>query len=130
MLVGGTFRKLGGPSGGVYGLVLRQRGLHGERTSGRYYVAQVDDRGLVGIWRREQDTWLELVAWAHCTAVRPADAANDLSFEVVGGRLTFIVNGQPAASTHDAVLDHGGVGLFVGGEGNDVLVERFIIHAL
>jgi hypothetical protein len=131
--VGATFRKLGGPAGGTYGLLLRDRGpgpRDGRNQAGRYYVAQVDDRGLVSIWRRDQDTWFELVAWAPSTAVRPGEGSNDLSFEIVGGRLTFIINGQPAASANDAVLDHGGVGLFVGGRGNGVLVQRFVVHAL
>jgi hypothetical protein len=132
-LVGARFRKLAGPSGGVYGLLLRDRGpgpRDGRNQVGRYYVAGVDDRGSVSISRREQDTWSELVPWTPSPTVRPGEAANDVSFEVVGGRLTLIVNGQPAASTNDAVLEHGGVGLFVAGDGNDVLVERFVVHAL
>ena len=84
----------------------------------------------MSIWRREQDGWIELVPWTHCDALRPGESENDLSFEVVGGRLTLIVNGLLAAATHDALLDHGGVGLFVSGNDNDVLVERFVVHAL
>ena len=77
-----------------------------------------------------QDKWFELVAWTPCAAVRPGVATNEVSFEVVGGRLTLIVNGQTAASANDAVLDQGGVGLFVGGVGNAMMVERFVVHAL
>jgi hypothetical protein len=117
----------------MYGLLLRDVGP-GPRTgrdqTGRYYLARVDDRGLVGIWRRDPDRWFELAAWAPCASVRPGVATNEVSFEVVGGRLTLIVNGQTAASANDAVLDHGGVGLFVGGAGNAMLVERFVVHAL
>lgn len=133
VLVGGTFRKVGGPSGGIYGLLLRDREpgpRDGRHQAGHYYIAQVDDRGAVGIWRREQDNWVELAPWSRCAAVRPPPATNDLSFEVVGGRLTFVVNGSQAASAHDAVLASGGVGLFAGGSDNDVLVERFVVHAL
>jgi hypothetical protein len=133
VLVGATFRKLGGPAGGIYGLLLRDRGpgpRDGRNQAGRYYVAQVDDRGAVGIWRREQDRWIELVPWTRSDAVRAAESANDLSFEIVGGRLTLIVNGRTVASANDAVLDRGGVGLFVAGNGTDVLVERFVVHVL
>jgi hypothetical protein len=133
VLVAATFRKLGGPSGGAYGLLLRDRGpgpRDGRNQAGRYYAAQVDDRGDVGIWRREQDRWFELVPWTRSATVRPGEATNDVSFEIVGARLTLVVNGQPAASAHDAVLDHGGVGLCVVGNGNDVLVERFVVRAL
>ena len=134
VLVGATFRKLGGPVGGQYGLLLRDRGpgpRDGRNQAGRYYVARVDDQGEVGIWRREQEQWIVLVPWTRSEAVRPGESTNDLNFESVGGRLTLVVNGRPAASAHDAVLDRGGVGLFVAGKGNnDVLVERFVVHAL
>ncbi len=133
VLIGATFRKLGEASGGVFGLFLRDRGpgpRDGRNQAGHYYVAEVDDRGEVGIWRRQQEGWVELVPWTPSAALRPAPTSNDVSFEIVGGRLTFIVNGTPAASAHDTELDYGGVGLIVAGVGNDVLVERFVVHAL
>jgi hypothetical protein len=133
VLIGATFRKLGNASGGVFGLFLRDNGpgpRDGRNQGGHYYVAQVDDRGEVGIWRREREGWVELAPWTPSASLRPAPASNDVSFEVVGGRLTFIVNGTPAASAHDTVLDHGGVGLIAAGIGNDVLVERYVVHAL
>jgi hypothetical protein len=133
VLVGARFRKLGGPPGGTFGVLLRDRGpgpRDGRNQAGRYYAAQVDDQGRVGIWRRDPDKWFELVPWTPCAAVRSGVATNEVSFEVVGGRLTLIVNGQTAASTHDAVLDQGGVGLCVGGAGNAMMVERFVVHAL
>src|SRR5437016_6041240 len=54
VVVGATFRKLGEASGGVFGLFLRDLGpgpRDGRNQAGLYYVAQVDDRGEVGIWR-------------------------------------------------------------------------------
>jgi hypothetical protein len=133
VVVGATFRKLGGPPGGVYGLLLRDRGPEprdGRNQTGRYYVAQASDRGDVGIWRRELDRWVDLVPWTRSAAVGPGEARNDLSFEVVGARLIFVVNGMPVATANDAVLDQGGVGVFVGGDGNDVLLQRFVVRAL
>jgi len=133
VLVAASFRRVGEASGGVFGLVLRDHGpgpRDGRNQAGRYYVAQVDYRGEVGIWRREQEGWVELFPWTASAVLRPAPATNDVSFEIVGGRLTLLVNGTPAASAHDTVLDHGGVGLIVAGIGNDVLVERFVVHAL
>jgi hypothetical protein len=133
VLIGATFRKVGEASGGVFGLFLRDRGpgpRDGRNQAGYYYVAQVDDQGEVGIWRHEQADWVELVPWTPSAALRPAPTSNEVTFEIVGGRLTFIVNGTPAASAYDAELDYGGVGLIVAGIGNDVLVERFVVHAL
>lgn len=133
VLVGATFRKLGGPENGVYGLLLRDRGpmpRDGRNQTGRFYLGQIDGRGAVSIWRREQDLWFELAAWTQVDAVHTGEASNDVTFESVGGRLTLTVNGQTAATTDDAVLDQGGVGLFVAGGGNDVLIERFVVHVL
>jgi hypothetical protein len=133
VLIGATFRQLGEASGGVFGLFLRDRGpgpRDGRNQAGRYYVAEIDDRGEVGIWRHEQEGWVELAPWTPSAALRPAETLNEMSFEVVGGRLTFIVNGTPVASAHDTELDYGGVGLIVAGIGNDVLVERFVVHDL
>ena len=133
VVVGATFRKLGGPENGVYGVLLRDGGptpRDGRNQTGRFYLGQVDGRGAVSIWRREQELWFELVPWRESSAVRSGDASNDVSFETVGGRLTLSVNGETAAITDDAVLDQGRVGLFVAGGGNDVLVERFVVHAL
>ncbi len=133
VLVGATFRKRDGRSGGVYGLLLRDRGpapRDGRNQSGRYYLGQVDDRGAASIWRREQDRWVELVAWIPCPALRPATDPNDLTLEMVGGQLSLMVNGQLAARANDMLLDDGGVGLYVSGNGTDMLVERFVVHAL
>ena len=133
VLAGATFRKVGGPETGVYGLLLRDRGpmpRDGRNQTGRFYLGQVDCRGAVSIWRREQDLWFELAPWAESDAVRTDGRSNDVTFESVGSRLTLTVNGQTAASTDDALLDEGGVGLFVAGSGNDVLIERFVVHAL
>src|SRR5439155_14042559 len=47
VVVGATFRRMGGASGGAYGLVIRRT------QAGRYYLAQIRDSGEVAIWRRE-----------------------------------------------------------------------------
>jgi hypothetical protein len=124
----GTFRKLGGPSGGGYGLVLRDQSephLDGQVQVGRFYVAEVNDLGQVGVWRREADDWLELLPWTPTEAAHPGEDANVLMVEVIGPRLTFAVNGKTVADLEDASLTQGGVGLFAGGDGNDVVVEQF-----
>jgi hypothetical protein len=97
----------------------------GLEQSGRFYVLEAGDRGEVGIWRREGDRWIDLVPWTASAAVRPGAAANDLTVRAIGPELTFEVNGAEVARVVDGTLGEGRVGIFVGGDLNDVLVEQF-----
>src|SRR5712692_9968956 len=61
------FRKVGGPSSGGYGLIVRDQTvppLDGLRQNGRFYVLEASDRGEIGIWRRDDDQWVDLLAWS------------------------------------------------------------------
>jgi hypothetical protein len=125
------FRKLGGPDGGGYGIIVRdqQQGVRdGSTQDGRYYVLEAGDKGEIGIWRRDGDHWVDLVPWQHADAVRPGTAPNELSVRAVGDALTLLVNGTQVATRQDAVLSNGQVGLFVGGDGNQVAVSRFTVQ--
>ena len=126
-----SFRKVGGPPGGGYGVIVRDQGpgpRDGINQSGRYYVLAVGDRGEVGIWRREEDRWIDLVPWTLSEAVFPGTATNQLTVRAIGSQLTLIVNGRQAASLEDTTLQAGGVGIFVGGDYNEVTVERFVVR--
>jgi hypothetical protein len=129
----GTFRKVGGPPGGGYGLIVRDQGpgpRDGLNQEGRFYVFEVGDRGEVGVWRREMDHWVDLLPWTRSEAVRPGGAANELAVEAIGPQLTFLVNGARVASLIDGALAEGAVGIFVGGDLNDVVVERLVVQVL
>ncbi|MDP8924380.1 MAG: hypothetical protein M3O34_16095 [Chloroflexota bacterium] len=133
VVVTGTFRKVGGPPGGGYGLIIRdQRPAQGAPLDqgGRYYVLEVGDRGEVGIWRRETDRWVDLLPWTRREAVRPGGEPNELSVLAVGPRLTLQVNGMSVATVEDPTLDMGAVGVFVGGDLNEVVLDRFVVQAL
>jgi hypothetical protein len=126
------FRKVGGPPGGGYGLIVRDQGpgpRDGINTGGRYYVLEAGDRGEVGIWRREQDHWVDLVPWTPSEAVRRGAATNQLTALASGPRLTLLVNGVEAASAEDPALGDGGVGVFVGGDSNEVALEWFVVRS-
>jgi hypothetical protein len=126
--VNALFRKLGGPDGGGYGLILRAQGaLDGANQAGRFYVFEVGDKGEVGAWRREQNQWIDLVPWKAASAVRPGIAENRLEVRAAGPRFTFSVNDAPVAEVNDATLPSGGVGVFTGGDGNQVVLERFTV---
>jgi len=126
------FRKLGGPPGGGYGVIVRDQAplaRDGVRQDGRYYVLEVGDRGEVGIWRRDDNAWADLLPWTPSGAVQPGGSANDLEVWATGSRLSLLVNGVQVASQVDDVLPAGGVGVFVGGDGNDVALERLVVRA-
>ena len=131
VVLSATFRKVGGPVGGGYGLIVRDQAAElgdGTRQDGRYYVLEVGDRGEVGIWRRENDKWVDLLPWTPSAAVRPGQDVNELEAWAIGDRLTLVVNGVEVASQVDATLTSGHVGVFAGGDGNDVAVERLLVR--
>jgi hypothetical protein len=131
VVVSATFRKLAGPSGGGYGIIVRDQetGAHdGARQDGRYYVVEVGDKGDVGMWRREIDHWVDLLVWQPSNAVKRDTATNEVTVRAVGNTLTLSVNGVQVAMRSDNTLATGGVGLFVGGDGNQVAVEHFSVQ--
>jgi LPXTG-site transpeptidase (sortase) family protein len=131
VVVTATFRKLGGPSGGGYGLIVRdQHTSEGDGISqaGHFYVLEVGDRGEIGIWRRDDDHWVDLLTWTQSDAVHQGNEPNTLEVWAIGQRLTLLVNGTQAASQIDPALSSGGVGVFAGGDGNDVQLDRLIVR--
>jgi hypothetical protein len=131
VVVSATFRKLGGPAGGGYGIIVRDQATtpqNGAQQNGQYYVLEAGDKGEVGIWRRDGDRWVDLLPWQRSDAVRVGSAANELTVRAVGNNLTLAVNGTEVATRTDSALAAGGVGLFVGGDGNNVAVDRFTVQ--
>jgi hypothetical protein len=129
--VSGTFRKVGGPPGGGYGLIIRDQAFgagDGIGQEGWYYVLQVSDGGEVGIWRREGERWVDLLPWKRSHAVRVGNARNDLTAQATGQRLVFLVNGVQVARLLDLVFLEGAVGVFVGGDFNEVVLDRFVVQ--
>lgn len=131
VVVTGAFRKVSGPVGGGYGLIVRDQGpgaRDGASQVGRFYVFEVGDKGEVGIWRRDGDKWIDILPWTPSGAVSQGNSANTLSVQALGPQLTFSVNGQVVSSQTDTNLQEGSVGIFVGGDGNEVVIERFLVQ--
>jgi hypothetical protein len=127
-----TFRKVGGPPGGGYGLIVRDQmdePRDGVNQRGRYYVLEAGDRGELGVWRRDGDRWIDLVPWTPSQVVRPGDQPNELSVRADGDRLVFIVNGTEVANQVDASLAAGAVGVFAGGDGNQVVLQHVAVES-
>jgi osmotically inducible protein OsmC len=128
-----TFMKNAGPEGGGYGVVLRDQAnapLDGRTQDARFLLFEVGDRGEIAIWRRERLRWLPVMAWRHSEAVRPGLAENEL--KVIGheDQVSFSVNGQQVAGlAYTDLPTRGGLGLFLGGDLNEVTVSRFSVQA-
>jgi hypothetical protein len=128
VIVSATFRKTGGPPGGGYGLIVRDQGPEprdGVNQELSAYVLEVGDLGEYGVWRRDGDHWVDLVPWTRSAAVRSGGSPNELLVRAVGDQLSFSVNGTVIAVVTDDTYPQGGVGLFVGGDYNDVALDRF-----
>ncbi len=131
VIVNATFHKLSGPLGGGYGIIVRDQATapqNGTSQVGRYYVLEAGDNGEVGMWRRDGDHWTDLLPWQPNAAVKTDTGSNDLSVRAVGNRLSLTVNGTLVATKTDDTFAAGGVGVFVGGDGNQVAVDRFSIQ--
>jgi hypothetical protein len=132
VVVGATFRKLAGPPGGGYGIIVRDQAQtlrDGSSQDGQYYVLEVGDKGDVGIWRRDADHWVDLLPWQHSDAVRTDEGINELTVRAIGNTLSLNVNGTDVATRSDATFAGGRAGLFVGGDGNQVAISRFTVQA-
>jgi hypothetical protein len=128
----GTFRKVGGPAGGGYGFVVRDQagsGRDGIQQRGQFYVLEAGDRGEIGVWRRDGDRWTDLVPWTPSQIVKTGDAPNELTVKMSGEHLIFLVNGVEVMRATDSALTEGAVGLFVGGDGNEVLLHSLHIES-
>jgi hypothetical protein len=135
VVVTAQFHKLSGPSGGGYGFMIRTQGEPSERDSrsqaGRFMVVEVGDQGDIGIWQREQTRWVDLLPWTHANAVHPGEEPNMLTLTTRGANLRFEVNGDPVADlTYNGLPTAGGVGIFVGGDLNEVALEWLRIETL
>jgi len=131
VVLSATFRKTGGPPGGGYGLVVRDQGPElpdGTNQTMNAYVLEVGDLGEFGIWRRDGDHWVDLVSWTPSAAIRPEGSPNELTVRAIGARMTFSINGVEAAAVDDDKLQAGGVGVFVGGDFNEVALDHFTVE--
>ena len=129
--VTGTFRKVGGPPGGGYGLIVRDQAVgngDGVDQNGQYLVAAVGDRGEVGIWQRADSRWIDLLPWTPSALVHPGTVTNELKVEAAGTRLRFEVNGARVADV-EVGFPAGSVGLFVGGDLNEVQLSRLLVES-
>jgi hypothetical protein len=130
VLVTATFHKVSGPVGGGYGIILRDQGLgprDGTNQRGNYLVFEVGDKGEVGVWRRDQDQWVDILKWTPSPTVKTGSGENSLSVRAVGDQLELSVNGTALPTQTSAQPTTGGIGLFLGGDGNEAVLTRLLV---
>jgi hypothetical protein len=133
VLVTATFHKVGGPPGGGYGLILGDQGpgpRDGANQSGSFVVFEVGDKGEVGVWRRDQDQWRDILGWTPSAAVRAAAGENLLVVRVADGRVSFSVNGADIPAQASAQPISGRVGVFLGGDANEAVLTQLRVVRL
>jgi hypothetical protein len=135
VVVTAQFHKISGPNGGGYGFIIRNQGELSERDSrsqaGRFIVVEVGDQGDIGIWQRDQTRWIDLLPWTPAKAVHKGEEPNMLTLTTRGANLHFEVNGDPVADfTYTGLPTTGSVGIFVGGDLNEVALEWLRIETL
>jgi len=132
VLVSATLRKTGGPPGGGYGVVVRDQGpdpRDGSNQVMRAYVFEAGDQGEFGVWRRDGDRWVDLVPWTRSSAVRSGGSPNELTVRTDGNFMSFSINGVDVATVEDDSLPSDGkVGVFVGGDFNEVALDRIFVQ--
>lgn len=129
-VVNATFHKLSGPAGGGYGLILGDSGtppLDGTNQLGRYVVFEVGDKGEVGAWRRQEDQWVDILGWTQMPSIKSGTGENQLSVRVDGGQASFSVNGVEVPLPSRPQVSPGGLGLFLGGDGNEAVLTRLTL---
>ena len=127
-----TFHKVGGPQGGGYGLIVRDQSAptqrDGRNQAGRFIVAEVGDRGDIGVWQRDDTQWIDILPWTHSDVIHADRAPNTLAITTHGPSLLFQVNGATLATlNYDKLPNSGNLGIFVGGDLNEVTVDRLQI---
>jgi hypothetical protein len=132
LVVSATFRKTGGPPGGGYGVIMRDQGpapRDGVNQTINAYVFETGDLGEFGVWRRDGDRWVDLVPWTRSPTVRVGGSPNELVVRAVADTLVFTVNNVEVANLQDSTWSSGRVGIFVGGDYNEVALDHFAIQA-
>src|SRR5579859_2445158 len=127
-----TFHKAGGPPGSGYGLIFRDQTAATERDgrnqAGQFLVAEVGDRGDIGVWQRDDTRWVDIVPWKHADVVHTDRTPNTLAVTTHGSSVLFQVNGATVATlNYDRLPNGGNAGIFVGGDLNEVTLERLQI---
>ena len=130
-IVTASFTKVGGPAGGVYGLIVRDSGpppRDGANQIGNFYVLGVNDRGQYGVWRREGGRWVDLVPLTPSEAIRTGSETNELTARALDDRLSLAVNGVEVATVLGTEPRPGALGVYVSGDLNEVILNRFEVQ--
>ena len=66
--------------------------------------------------------------WARSERVKAGQESNTLTVRAIGPKITLLVGDAEVLSFEDGMLREGAVGVFVGGDLNQVQMERFTVQ--
>ena len=95
-----------GPSGGAYGLILRQR------DDSNFYYVGLTSQGSYSFARLVSGQWQQIIPWTPSDSILKLGYLNRLRVEARGKEFKLIVNGRVLATVEDATFDAGSAALF------------------
>ena len=95
-----------GPSGGAYGLILRQR------DDSNFYYVGLTSQGAYSFARLVSGQWQQIIPWTPSDSILKLGYLNRLRVEARGKEFKLSVNGRVLATVEDATFDAGSAALF------------------
>lgn len=95
-----------GPSGGAYGLILRQR------DDSNFYYVGLTSQGSYSFARLVSGQWQQIIPWTPSDSILKLGYLNRLRVEARGKEFKLIVNGRVLATVEDTTFDAGSAALF------------------
>jgi serine/threonine protein kinase len=121
----GTLQGESNPSG-AFGIAFRYQ------DQDHYNVFAVDGLGRFSIWVRDDGVWHELrnqkENWTPNAAIKPLGGKNQLRVDILGDKITGIVNGRQVALVQDKTFSSGNVGIYVATDTSgitDALIDQY-----
>ncbi len=106
----GTLQAVSNPAG-AFGIAFRYQ------DQDHYNVFAVDGMGRFSIWVRDNGVWHELrdqtEKWTKNDAIKPLGGKNQLRVDILGDKITGIVNGRQVALVQDRTFLSGNVGIYL-----------------
>ncbi len=117
----GALQSASNPAG-AFGIAFRYQ------DQDHYNVFAVDGLGRFSIWVRDNGVWRELrnqaENWTQNDAIKPLGSQNQLRVDILGNKITGIVNGRQVALVQDSTFLSGNVGIYLATDASGITDAR------